>query len=49
MRLLRWMYGNTMRDKIRNEDIRTKIGLTPYRREDERKSPLMVWSCVTVT
>ena len=27
MRMLRWMYGNTRRDKVRTEDIRTKIGV----------------------
>ena len=26
MRIFRWMCGNTRRDKVRNEDIRTKIG-----------------------
>jgi len=25
-RMLHWMRGNTMRDKVRNEDIRTNIG-----------------------
>jgi len=25
---LRWMRGNTRRDKVRNEDIRTKIDIT---------------------
>jgi len=27
MRMLRWMYGNTRRDKVRYDDIRTKIGV----------------------
>ena len=27
MRMLRLMCGNTRRDKVRNEDIRTKIGV----------------------
>ena len=30
MRMLRWMCGNTRKDKMRNEDIRTKIGVAPY-------------------
>ena len=29
MRMLRWMCDNTRRDKVRNEDIRTKIGIAP--------------------
>ena len=41
-----WMCGNTRRDKVRNEDIRTKIGVA-YRREDERKLTTMIWSYVT--
>ena len=27
MRMLRWMCSNTRRDKVRNENIRTKIGI----------------------
>ena len=27
MHMLRWMCGNTRRDKVRNEDIHTKIGV----------------------
>ena len=42
MRMLRWMCGNTQRDKVRNEDICTKIGISLYRREDERKTPTMI-------
>ena len=28
MCMLRWMCGNTRRDKVRNKDIHTKIGVT---------------------
>ena len=28
MCMLRWMCGNTRKDKVRNEDIRTKIDVT---------------------
>jgi len=37
MRMLRWMCDNTRRDKVRNEDIRTKIGVASIKekmRED---------------
>ena len=27
MRMFRWMCGNMKRDKVRNEDIRTKMGV----------------------
>ena len=42
IRMFRWMCGNTRRDKVRNEDIRTKIGIAPIEELDERKSPTMV-------
>ena len=47
MRMLHWMCDNTKRDRVRNENIGTKIDIALYKREDERKSPMMIWSCVT--
>jgi hypothetical protein len=29
MRMLRWIYGHTRKDRIRNDDIRDKFGVTP--------------------
>jgi len=31
MRILRWMCGNTKRDKVRNEKIHSKIGVAPIK------------------
>ena len=39
MRMLHWMCGNTRRDKMRNEDIRTKIGVASIE-EKMRKNRL---------
>ena len=36
MCMLRWMCGNTRKDKVRNEDIHTKICVAPYKSEDEK-------------
>ena len=33
MRMLRWICGNMRRDKVRNEDIRTKIGVTSIQKK----------------
>ena len=33
MRMFRWMCDNTRRDKVRNEDIRTKIGVDPIEKK----------------
>ena len=38
MCILRWMCGNTRRDKARNKDIRTKIGVAPIK-EKMRENP----------
>jgi len=45
MRILRWMCGNTRRDKVRNEDIRTKIGVTPIK-EKKRVNRLRLFGHV---
>jgi hypothetical protein len=29
MRMLRWIYGHTRKDQIRNDDIRDKLGVSP--------------------
>ena len=49
MHILRWMCGKMRRNKMRNEDILTKISIAPNRRVDERKPPTMVWSCARLT
>ena len=49
MRMLRWMCGITRRDRIRNEEIRVKVGIAPIEdkmreyeknREEEKKNML---------
>jgi len=37
MRMLRWMCGNTWRDKVRNDDIRTKIGVAFIKEKRENR------------
>ena len=34
--MFRWMCGNTRRDKVRNENIRTKIGVTSIEEKIEK-------------
>ena len=46
MRMFRRMCVSTRRDKVRNEDIRTKIDVASIE-EKMREPPTMVWSCAT--
>ena len=43
MRMLRWMCGNTRRDNVRNEDIRTKIGVASI--EEKMRENRLRWFC----
>jgi len=41
IRMLRWMCGNTRRDKMRNEDILTKIGVASI--EEKMRENCLRW------
>ncbi|XP_070018008.1 uncharacterized protein [Nicotiana sylvestris] len=41
MRMLRWMCGHTRLDKIKNEDIRVKVGVVPI--EDRMREVRLRW------
>lgn len=40
MCLLRWLCGNTLKDKIRNEDVKRKVGFVDI---EDNKGKLIVW------
>ena len=49
MRMLRWIYGHTRRDRVRNDDIRDRLGVASI---EEKACPTpveMVWTCPTET
>jgi hypothetical protein len=41
MRMLRWICGHTIRDRIRNDDIRERLGVTPV--EEKLKQYRLRW------
>ena len=41
MRMLRWMCGKTRMDKVRNEDIRSLVGVAPI--EDKMREHRLRW------
>ena len=41
MRMFRWICGNKWRDKVRNEDIRTKIGVASI--EEKMRENCLRW------
>jgi hypothetical protein len=47
MRMLYWICGHTRKDRIRNDDIRDKLGGSTNSREISPKSSAMVWSYPT--
>ncbi|CAN6700901.1 unnamed protein product [Malus baccata var. baccata] len=44
MRMLRWMCGHTRKDKIRNEDIRGKVGVAEIEGK-MRENRMLRWMC----
>ena len=33
MRMLHWIYGHTRRDRVRNDDIRDRLGVAPIKKK----------------
>ena len=44
MRMLRWMFGVTRKDKVRNEHVRASVEVTPVT-EDHREKAKVVRTC----
>ena len=49
MRMLRWICCHTRRDRIRNDDIRDKLGVAPIEKKACPTPVEMVWTCPTET
>ena len=49
MRMLRWICGHTRRDRVRNDDIRDRLGVVPIEEKLVLTPVEMVWTCPTET
>ena len=47
--MLRWIYGHTRRDRVRNDDIRDRLGVAPIKEKACPTPVKMVWTCPTET
>jgi hypothetical protein len=47
MRMLCWCCGHTRRDRVRNDDIRDRVGVTPIEEKIDSTSVEMVWTYPT--
>jgi hypothetical protein len=42
--MLRWCCGHTRRDRVRNDDIRDRVGVAPIKEKLIQTSVEMVWT-----
>ena len=49
MRMLRWICGHIRMDRVRNDDIRDKLGIAPIEEKAYPTPVEMVWTCPTET
>lgn len=48
MKMLRWIDGHILRDRIKNACIHSKLEVAPIK-NIMREPVMMVWTCVTTT
>ena len=49
IRMLRWICGHTRMDRVRNDDIRDRLGIAPIEKKAYPTPAEMVWTCPTET
>ena len=49
MCMSRWICGHTRRDRVRNDDIRDRLGVAPIEKKTCPTPVEMVWTCATET